>query len=233
MITEHPGATPAAIAAHVADALRAAIAARGQASLAVSGGKSPIPLFEALREQDLDWSRVRIVLVDERIVPLDHEASNTALVARHLLQGKAAAARLVPFFRELATVFNAEVLDALVSDATERIADLPWPLDVAVLGMGEDAHTASLFPGAPGYARAIATDQRLAWVIPEQAPIPAPHARLSFTLHALLQARELLLSISGETKLAVYRRAAQKADPALPISLVLNQTQTPVHVWIG
>lgn len=233
MITEHPGATPVAIAAHVADALRAAIAARGRASLAVSGGKSPIPLFEALREQDLDWSRVSIVLVDERIVPRDHEASNTALVARHLLQGKAAAARLVPFFRELATVFNAEVLDALVSDATERIADLPWPLDVAVLGMGEDAHTASLFPGAPGYARAIATDERLAWVVPEQAPIPAPHARLSFTLHALLQARELLLSISGETKLAVYRRAAEKADPALPISLVLNQTQTPVHVWIG
>jgi len=232
-VTEHTGATPAAIAAHVADALRAAIAARGQASLAVSGGKSPIPMFEALREQDLDWSRVSIVLVDERIVPRDHEASNTALVARHLLQGKAAAARFWLFFRELATVLNAEVLDALVQDATERIADLPWPLDVAVLGMGEDAHTASLFPGAPGYARAIATDERLAWVVPEQAPIPAPHARLSFTLHALLEARELLLSISGETKLAVYRRAAQKADPALPISLVLNQTQTPVHVWIG
>lgn len=232
-LTEHPNATPVDTAAHIANALRAAIAARGQASLAVSGGKSPIPLFEALREQDLDWSRVSIVLVDERIVPRDHDASNTALVARHLLQGQAAAARLVLFFRELAPVFNAEVLDALVSDATARIADLPWPLDVAVLGMGEDAHTASLFPGAPGYARAIATDERLAWVVPEQAPIPAPHARLSFTLHALLQARELLLSISGETKLAVYRRAAQKADPALPISLVLNQTQTPVHVWIG
>lgn len=229
MITEHKGATPAAIAAHVADALRAAIAARGQASLAVSGGKSPIPLFEALREQDLDWSRVSIVLVDERIVPRDHAASNTALVARHLLQGKAAAARFVGFFGELPTQFNAEVLDALVQGATERIADLPWPLDVAVLGMGEDAHTASLFPGAPGYARAIATDAPLAWVVPDTAP----HARLSFTLHALLEARELLLSISGETKLAVYRRAAQKADPALPISLVLNQTQTPVHVWIG
>jgi 6-phosphogluconolactonase len=102
-----------------------------------------------------------------------------------------------------------------------------------VLGMGEDAHTASLFPGAPGYARAIATEQRLAWVVPEQAPIPAPHARLSFTLSALLAARELLLSIAGESKLAVYRRAADRADEALPVSLVLNQTQTPVSVWIG
>jgi 6-phosphogluconolactonase len=173
-----------------------------------------------------------VVLVDERVVPRDHAASNTALVAQHLLQGKAAAARFLPFFRELAQVFNAEVLDALVRDATERITGLPWPLDVAVLGMGEDAHTASLFPGAPGFARAIATDERLAWVVPEQAPIPAPHARLTFTLHALLQARELLLSISGEPKLAVYRRAAEQADPALPISLVLNQQQTPVSVWI-
>lgn len=232
-VTEHTGATPAAIAAHVAGALRAAIAARGQASLAVSGGKSPIPMFEALREQDLDWSKVGIVLVDERIVPRDHEASNTALVTRHLLQGKAAVARFWPFFRELAPQFNAEVLDALVVDAEERIAGLPWPLDIAVLGMGEDAHTASLFPGAPGYARAIATDERLAWVVPERAPIPAPHARLTFTLHALLASRELLLSIAGASKLAIYERASQEADEALPISLILNQSQTPVSVWKG
>lgn len=228
-VTEHPNATPAALAEHIANALRSAIAARGQASLAVSGGKSPIPLFEALREQDLDWSKVTIVLVDERVVPRDHADSNTALVARHLLQDKAAAARFQLFFRELAPKFNAEVLDALVRDAEERIATLPWPLDVAVLGMGEDAHTASLFPGAPGYARAIATDQRLAWVVPHTAP----HARISFTLSALLAARELVLCISGESKLAVYRRAAQKADEALPISLVINQTQTPLSVWMA
>jgi 6-phosphogluconolactonase len=229
MITEHTGATPAAIAAHIAQALRAAIAERGQASLAVSGGKSPIPMFEALREQDLDWAKVTVVLVDERVVPRDHEASNTALVAQHLLQGQAAAARFLPFFRELAPQFNAEVLDTLVLDASDRIATLPWPLDVAVLGMGEDAHTASLFPGAPGFARAIATEQRLAWVVPDTAP----HARISFTLSALLAARELVLSIAGENKLAVYRRAAEKADETLPISLLLNQSNTPVSVWIG
>jgi 6-phosphogluconolactonase len=228
-LTEHPNATPAAIAAHVATALRAAIAAPGQASLAVSGGKSPLPLFEALRAQALDWAQVTVVLVDERVVPRDHADSNTALVARHLLQGRAAAARFLPFFRELAPTFNAEVLDALVRDAEDRIVTLPWPLDVAVLGMGEDAHTASLFPGAPGYARAIATDQRLAWVVPDTAP----HARLSLTLSALLAARELVLSIAGESKLAVYRRAAQKADEALPISLVINQTQAPLSVWMN
>ncbi|WP_439114912.1 6-phosphogluconolactonase [Hydrogenophaga sp.] len=229
MITEHTGATPAAIAAHIANALRTAIAQRGQASLAVSGGKSPIPMFEALREQALDWAQVTVVLVDERVVPRDHGDSNTALVTRHLLQGKAAAARFLPFFRELAPQFNAEVLDALVLDAEARTADLPWPLDMAVLGMGEDAHTASLFPGAPGYARAIATDQHLAWLVPDTAP----HARLSFTLSALLAARELVLAIAGDAKLAVYRRAAEKATETLPISLVLNQSKTPVSVWIA
>ncbi|MBS3910493.1 MAG: 6-phosphogluconolactonase [Hydrogenophaga sp.] len=227
--TEHAGTTPAALATHIASALSKAIAERGQASLAVSGGKSPVPMFEALREQDLDWARVTVVLVDERVVPRDHADSNTALVARHLLQGKAAAARFLPFFREVALQFNAEGLDALVLDAEARTADLPWPLDVAVLGMGEDAHTASLFPGAPGYARAIATEQRLAWVVPDTAP----HARLSFTLSALLGARELVLSIAGGSKLAVYRRAAEKVDETLPISLVLNQSKTPVSVWIG
>jgi 6-phosphogluconolactonase len=228
-VTEHTGATPAAIAAHIADALRAAIAARGQASLAVSGGKSPIPMFEALRTQPLDWARVTVVLVDERVVPHDHADSNTALVRRHLLQDQATAAPLVSFFSELPAQFNAEVLDALVADAESRIAALPWPLDVAVLGMGEDAHTASLFPGAAGYARAIATDRRLAWVVPDTAP----HARLTFTLSALLASRKLLLSIAGASKLAVYRRAALSSDAALPISLVLHQTQAPVSVWIG
>ncbi|MDO9201495.1 MAG: 6-phosphogluconolactonase [Hydrogenophaga sp.] len=227
--TEHPQATPAALAAHIANALRNAIAERGQASLAVSGGKSPIALFQALRTQPLDWAQVTVMLVDERVVPHDHAASNTALVRQHLLQDGAAAARFVPFFDEPPPALSAVVLDALAEQANQRLADLPWPLDVAVLGMGEDAHTASLFPGAPGFARAIATDQRLAWVVPDTAP----HARLSLTLSALLAARELVLSIAGESKLAVYHRAAEQAHETLPISLVLNQSQTPVSVWIA
>jgi 6-phosphogluconolactonase len=116
-----------------------------------------------------------------------------------------------------------------VREAGKRIRDLPWPLDVVVLGMGEDAHTASLFPGAPGFARAIATDERLAWVVPDTAP----HARISFTLSALLAARERVLCIAGEKKIAVYRRAAEAAEPALPISLVLHQDDAPISVWIA
>lgn len=232
-ITEHLQATPASIAAHVADALRAAIAQRGLASLAVSGGRSPVPVLEALSAQALDWSRVTVILVDERIVPRDHPDSNTAMVMRHLMQGQASEAHLLPYFRELAPPFNAEVLDAMVVDATAKTDGMSWPLDVALLGMGVDAHTASLFHGAPGYARAIAADACLAWVVPEQSPSRAPHARLTLTLHALLAARELVLSLAGKEKLGTYRLAIQRKDPAMPVSLILHQTQTPVSVWIG
>ena len=228
-VTEHPNATPAALAEHIANALRSAIAARGQASLAVSGGKSPIPLFEALREQDLDWSKVTVVLVDERVVPRDHADSNTALVARHLLKGRASAARFLLFFRELAPTFNAEVLDALVRDAEERITSLPWPLDVAVLGMGEDGHTASLFPGAAGLAKALHGSGPVAWT----RPLNAPHARLTLTLPALLATRELVLPLLGPAKLRVYQQARLHADDHLPISLLLHQQQAPLQVWMA
>ena len=233
MNTEHHQVTPEAIASHIATALRSAIGARGQATLAVSGGKSPIALFHALRTQPLDWARVTVLLVDERVVPHDHADSNTALVRQHLLQDAAAAARFVPFFDEPPPALSAVVLDALTEQANQRLADLPWPLDVVVLGMGEDAHTASLFPGAPGCARALVSRNKLAWVVPNTAP----HARLSLTLPSLLASREKLLSIAGPAKLAVYRQAAEKADTALPISLVLNppqqQPRTPVSVWIA
>jgi 6-phosphogluconolactonase len=229
MTVEHTHATPQAIADHIAATLRSAFAARGQASLAVSGGKSPIPMLEALRDQDLDWARVSVVLVDERVVPHDHADSNTALVRKHLLQGRASAASFLPFFDEAPPTLNGQALDALTAQANQRLATLPWPLDIAVLGMGEDAHTASLFPGAPGYAHALQSTDRLAWV----TPTTAPHARLTLTLPSLLAARELLLSISGENKLAVYRRAAQKADEALPISLVIHQSSTPLSVWMN
>lgn len=227
MITEHTHATPTAIVEHIADALRAAIAARGQASLAVSGGKSPIPMFEALRGQDLDWARVTVVLVDERIVPHDHADSNTALVREHLLHDAAAAARFVPFFETLPALLDDSALDTLVAGGDARLADVPWPLDLVVLGMGEDGHTASLFPAAPGLAHALSAPGPLAWV----RPATAPHARLTLTLPALQASRERLLSIAGAAKLAVYRQARLREDPALPVSLLLHQPSSPTSVW--
>ena len=217
------------LADNIAERLHAAMNLRGHAVLAVSGGKSPIALFEALRVLPLEWQRVTVLLVDERCVPHDHAESNTALVRRHLLQDAAAAATFVPFFDTLPSTLDEPALIRLVDAASRRLATQPWPLDMAVLGMGDDGHTASLFPGAPGLNQALYSSGPVAWV----RPATAPHARLTLTLPALLATRELVLSISGASKLAVYQQARLGADETLPVSLILNQHQTPVSVWMA
>ena len=213
----------------IAQSLHLAINLRGHAVLAVSGGKSPIALFAALRVLPLEWKRVTVLLVDERCVPHDHADSNTALVRTHLLQGPAAAASFVPFFDTLPATLDDAALEALADQANTRLAAQPWPLDVAVLGMGEDGHTASLFPGAAGLAKALHGSGPVAWT----RPLNAPHARLTLTLPALLATRELVLPLLGPAKLRVYQQARLSEDDELPISLVLHQHQTPVRVWLA
>jgi 6-phosphogluconolactonase len=223
----------AALAADVTQRLQQALAERGNATLAVSGGKSPVPVFAALRQQPLNWSQVTVLLVDERVVPHTHADSNTALVHQHLLQDQAAAARFVTLFEETADLADLASdnrgLEQLVQAANRRLAALHWPLDVVLLGMGEDGHTASLFPGAPGLAHALQSPEALAWV----RPATAPHARITLTLPRLLQARHVALSISGDTKRAVYAQACTAASEALPVSLVLHGRSTPVHTWLA
>ncbi|WP_300715440.1 6-phosphogluconolactonase [Hydrogenophaga sp.] len=216
----------------IAQSLHLAINLRGHAVLAVSGGKSPIALFEALRVLPLEWQRVTVLLVDERCVPHDHADSNTALVRQHLLKDEAAAATFVPFFDTLPGTLDDNALNQLAEAANRRLATQPWPMDMAVLGMGDDGHTASLFPGAPGLRQALHSSGPVAWVRPTPAS-KAPHARLTLTLPALLATRELALSLSGASKLAVFQQARLGADEALPVSLVLNQHQTPVSVWLA
>ncbi len=229
MLTEHTGATPEQIAEKIAQELRSAIAARGHATLAVSGGKSPIALFERLREQALDWSQVTVLLVDERCVPHDHADSNTALVRQHLLQGPAAAASFASLFDTVPADLNDAALLDLVATANQRMSAIPFPLDVVVLGMGEDGHTASLFPAAPGLDQALTSAGPMAWV----RPATAPHARLTLTLPVLLAARHLHLSLAGVLKRKVYQEATQASNPSLPISLLLNHPACTVQVWIA
>lgn len=221
-----------ALAADIAQRLRAAVTERGQALLAVSGGKSPVPLFQQLSQQILPWKQVTVLLVDERCVPPDHAASNSGLVQQHLLHGPAAAAHWLPFFDSLPKFHPTQGLSqpdllALTDVAQQRLQALPWPLDLAVLGMGEDGHTASLFPHAPGLTEALHSPQPVAWT----RPATAPHARLTLTLPTLLAARCLVLPLQGAAKQAVFRRACAAPTTDLPISLVLHQSTSPVHVW--
>ena len=225
-----------ALAAHIGQALEAAMAQRGQATLAVSGGRSPVPLFEALRRLPLPWARVHVIPVDERCVPPLHTDSNAALVRRHLLQEHAIAARFVPFFDALPDApeaLDTRDLDELARAASRRMAPL-LPADVVVLGLGEDGHTASLFPDAPGTAQALATAEAVAWTRPSRAP----HARLTLSLTALRGAGLLELPLCGAVKQSVYRQALQAPSSAeRPLSLLLRGTADrplpPMHVWLA
>jgi len=221
------------LAGTIAERLRQAVRQRGQALLAVSGGKSPLALFAALREQDLPWEQVTLLLADERCVPPDHADSNGALVREQLLQGRAAAASWQPFFGQLPDGDSADwseaELDALAANANQRLAALPWPLDVLVLGMGEDGHTASLFPDSPGLENALQSSARVAWV----RPATAPHARLTLTLPTLLEAGAIFLPLAGERKRQVFEQASLQPSAAQPVSLVLHQAVRPVQVWLA
>lgn len=229
-LTEHrftsAEAATEALAAAIIERLRAALAERGAASLVVSGGKSPVPLFARLRIADLDWSKVWITLADERWVDPSSPDSNQHLLREHLLRDAAAAARFVP----LKSPF-AQVTDGLAA-STAALAAVPRPFDVVVLGMGEDGHTASLFPGAEGLAAALALDNPAP--LAAITPLTAPHPRITLTLAALLDARCLMLPLSGAAKLAVYQQARGTPDTQQwPISVVLSQLQTPVEVWLS
>lgn len=207
----------------IADDLRRAIAKRGRASLLLPGGSSPLALFAALSRQPLDWAAVTVVPGDERCVPINHADSNAGQLRQRLLRDQAASALLLP-------LWDATAADP-VSAAEQALARLVRPFDVVVLGMGEDGHFASLFPGAAGTAEALDPKQPAPLVM-IQPPV-ALHRRISLTVSALTDTRHLVLIASGAAKLAVLERAATGPDPALPISVLLACTPTPLDLHLA
>jgi 6-phosphogluconolactonase len=220
------------LAQDIAQRLTAAIQARGFAVLSVSGGKSPVALFEALRVIDIDWSRVRVTLVDERCVPRIHPDSNALLVQTHLLQDLAAKAQLVFMVTSAADPLGSPSAQAKAASLALAAAGVA---DVLVLGMGADGHTASLFPEAPNLADTLDMRNTQTCVAIELAhpPANAPYARITQTLAQILSARHIVLPLMGPEKLNTLQQASKQATPALPISFVLQQTQTPVALWLA
>ncbi|KMW45658.1 6-phosphogluconolactonase [Ralstonia insidiosa] len=216
----------ARLAEAIAGTLARVIDEQGSACLAVSGGRSPIALFAALRVLPLRWADVSITLVDERAVPPEHADSNARLVREHLLQDGAAAARFFPL------VLSAHVHgDSVDVDACVATANDPFQQpDVVILGMGDDGHTASLFPDAAELDEGI--DRKHAPAYLPVRPGVAPHRRISLNLSALCAARQLFLSITGPVKRTVFDEAAQGvAQRALPVSYVIHQREVPLDVY--
>lgn len=206
----------------VAAQLMVAIALRGRATLAVPGGTTPGPFLTLLSKVDLDWSRVSVMLTDERFVPESSDRSNTRLLRETLLQNNAAAAILIPFYKDADT--PEDVLDDL-SDAISAAL----PLDVCVLGMGADMHTASLFPEADRLTEGLDMDSK-AVLLPMRAP-GAPEPRLTLTAPVLCGAEHIHILITGPAKKTALEAALVEGPASkAPIRVVLDApTQVDVH----
>ena len=216
-----------ALASNLAIDLVRAIERRGRASLMVSGGRTPAPVFSALARRPIEWSKVIVGLVDERWVAPDHVDSNERLLRQTLLTQRGAAATFVP-------MKNPATSAAAGQPACEQaIAAIPRPFDVVVLGMGNDGHTASLFPHTPQLAMGL--DPTNPALTMATAPATAAHERLSLTLRGLLDSRRIVLLLSGSAKWQAYQRARQPGPASeLPVRAVLEQSTTPVDVyWCG
>lgn len=221
---ENAQAAAEALADAAASALEHTLNQKGRAVLAVSGGRSPIAFFQALSQKDLDWQKIGITLVDERIVPTVHADSNTGLVREYLLQNRAAEAAWIPMIEDGKTETELQPGDALAY----ALKHYEQP-DVLVLGMGGDGHTASLFPQAPQLQTAI--DETKDTALVHTTPVTAPHERISMTLGAIAKTPHVFLAIQGAEKKAVFDQAAEKADLRYPTSLILNHQGVNCHVF--
>lgn len=199
--------------------LKEAIALRGQASLAVSGGRTPQHLFPVLARQRVDWERLSITLADERWVDADHPDSNEGLARRLLMRGPAAAARFVGIKTQHQNPLDGQ------AQVNAALATLDWPLDAIYLGMGEDGHIASLFPDLDTWQDAAG----LALAVPGSEK---RQARMTLTPAALLNCRHIFLVICGPQKRATYDAALKPGPPGqYPVRLIIHQNRVRLSLY--
>lgn len=201
-----------ALAKQMAGELAQGLRTSGRASLCVPGGSTPGPVFDILSGADLDWSQVTVFLGDERWVSEASPRSNTAQLRARLLHGRAAAAQFVPLRTD------APEPEAALAALAEGIAP-HLPITVLLLGMGEDMHTASLFPGADRLAEALAADAPPVMAL----RLPGvPELRITLSVPVLSQALHTHVLITGAAKRAAILRAENLPPAEAPIRAVLN-----------
>jgi len=205
----------------VASDLNAAIEETNSATLVVSGGSTPGPLFAALSAKTIDWSKVIVTLADERWVAPDHDDSNERMVREQLLVNNASSASFVSLYR-LAEA-DAPTL-ATIETSLLQLAD---PFTVVLLGMGEDGHTASLFPDAPEIEAAMQMDGQDNVMF--MHPSSVEQVRITFTRRRLLAARHLYLYITGKNKLLLLESAL--SGDKLPIAGIASEAGDNLQLY--
>jgi len=198
------------LATTLATALTQALAQHDTVSFAVPGGTTPAPVFERLCHMPLDWARVHVMLTDERWVPDTSGRSNTRLLQQHLLKGAAAAAGFVPLYNGAPTPEDG------LPDLQDNLAR-HLPVDVMLLGMGADMHTASIFPGADRLAHALDGEDLL---VAMRAP-GAPEPRITLSAKVLKAAARRHIVITGPEKRAALEAARSLPPHEAPVAAVL------------
>jgi len=213
-----------ALADQVCGILKTAITYKGKASIAVSGGSTPKGFFKALSEKDVDWKKVTITLADERWVDINSSDSNTRLVHENLLQNNAAAAKF--FHLKQGENLSEETLVDLNLAANNTLL----PLDVLILGMGEDGHTASLFPCSKQIEAAL--DKTNTNALMSVQPTTAPHQRITFSFASLSQSKNTFLHLCGDSKKTVLESAVADTDIfKMPIRAFLHNDIIDTQVY--
>lgn len=213
-----------ALADNVSQILQSAIALKGKASIAVSGGSTPKGFFTVLSNKDIDWKKVTITLADERWVDINSDASNTRLVHENLLQNNAAVAR----FFHLKQGEN--LCEETLADLNIAADNLLLPLDVVILGMGEDGHTASLFPCSEQIQNGLDSSNPSSLMKVE--PATAPHQRITFSFATLKQSKNIFLHLCGDNKKQVLNKALSDDDIfEMPIRAFLQDEGIDTQVY--
>jgi len=213
-----------AVAGDIGFIIESAIDARGAAVIALAGGKTPLPIYEKLANQKLDWKRVTIVPADDRIVPLGDPLSNVTAIGKAFIPK---GARVIPLVSGTAPDYK-----AAGRSADALLQDLHWPLDLCLLGVGGDGHAASIFPG-PDYDEALngPKERRALGVMPDPLPPEAPVARVSLSRAAIVSARALMIAITGDQKRQVLESAIEQgASSPYPVGRILADVELPVDV---
>ena len=213
-----------AVAGDLQFVIESALDARGAAVIALAGGTTPAPIYAELAAAKLDWKRVTIVPTDERIVPLGDKLSNVTMIGKTFIPKGARVMPIVP----QATADH----KAAGRSADALMQDLHWPLDLCLLGMGEDGHTASIFPG-PDYDEALSgpRERRALGVMPEPLPQDAPVARVTLSRQGIITAKALTVVITGAAKRKVLEDAIKQGESSrYPIGRVLADVELPVDI---